>query len=73
MNKFGMVMLSPMKYNNTYALAVSKQMADTYHLQTISDIKPIQEKIKPVSHWNLMIEKMVIWVFKSVTVLHFLT
>lgn len=46
MNKFGMVMLSPMNYNNTYALAVSKQMADTYHLQTISDIKPIQEKIK---------------------------
>ncbi|MGE7674356.1 osmoprotectant update ABC transporter permease/substrate-binding subunit OpuFB [Lysinibacillus sp. NPDC094403] len=46
MNKFGMVMLSPMKYNNTYALAVSKQMAETYHLQTISDIKPIQETIK---------------------------
>ncbi|MEQ6353883.1 osmoprotectant update ABC transporter permease/substrate-binding subunit OpuFB [Lysinibacillus sp. M3] len=45
-NKFDMVMLSPMKYNNTYALAVSKQMAETYHLQTISDIKPIQEKIK---------------------------
>ncbi len=46
MNKFEMVMLSPMKYNNTYALAVSKEMADTYHLQTISDIKPIQESIK---------------------------
>ncbi|MBG9453016.1 glycine/betaine ABC transporter permease [Lysinibacillus sphaericus] len=45
-NKFDMVMLSPMKYNNTYALAVSKQMAKTYHLQTISDIKPFQEKIK---------------------------
>lgn len=46
MNKFGMVMLSPMKYNNTYALAVSKQLADIYHLQTISDMKPIQETIK---------------------------
>ncbi|MFJ7182982.1 osmoprotectant update ABC transporter permease/substrate-binding subunit OpuFB [Lysinibacillus xylanilyticus] len=46
MNKFEMVMLSPMKYNNTYALAVSKEMADTYQLQTISDIKPIQESIK---------------------------
>jgi len=45
-NKFDMVMLSPMKYNNTYALAVSKQIAETYHLQTISDIKPIQEKLK---------------------------
>lgn len=46
MKKFGMVMLSPMKYNNTYALAVSKQMAEAYHLKTISDIKPIQETIK---------------------------
>ncbi|MFJ6264642.1 osmoprotectant update ABC transporter permease/substrate-binding subunit OpuFB [Lysinibacillus xylanilyticus] len=46
MNKFEMVMLSPMKYNNTYALAVSKEIADTYHFQTISDIKPIQESIK---------------------------
>ncbi|KOP80376.1 glycine/betaine ABC transporter permease [Lysinibacillus sp. FJAT-14745] len=46
MNKFGMVMLRPMKYNNTYALAVSKEMAETYHLQTISDIKPIQDSIK---------------------------
>lgn len=46
MNKFGLVMLSPMKYNNTYALAVSKEMAETYDLQSISDIKPIQETIK---------------------------
>ncbi len=46
MNSFGMVMLSPLKYNNTYALAVSKEMAETYHLQTISDIKLIQETIK---------------------------
>ncbi|MFJ8459327.1 osmoprotectant update ABC transporter permease/substrate-binding subunit OpuFB [Lysinibacillus xylanilyticus] len=46
MNKFGMVMLSPMEYNNTYALAVSKEMAETYDLQSISDIKPIQETIK---------------------------
>ncbi|KOS64225.1 osmoprotectant update ABC transporter permease/substrate-binding subunit OpuFB [Lysinibacillus agricola] len=46
MEQFGMVMLSPMKYNNTYALAVSKEMAETYHLQSISDIKLIQETIK---------------------------
>ncbi|MFJ7734058.1 ABC transporter permease/substrate-binding protein [Lysinibacillus sp. NPDC097231] len=46
MEQFGMVMLSPMTYNNTYALAVSKEMAETYHLQTISDIKRIQEFIK---------------------------
>ncbi|MGE7945369.1 osmoprotectant update ABC transporter permease/substrate-binding subunit OpuFB [Lysinibacillus sp. NPDC093688] len=46
LNKFDMVMLRPMKYNNTYALAVSKQMSEAYHLQTISDIKSIQETIK---------------------------
>ncbi|MFJ7951726.1 ABC transporter permease/substrate-binding protein [Lysinibacillus sp. NPDC096418] len=44
--KFDMLMLSPMKYNNTYALAVSKEMAETHHLESISDIKAIQESIK---------------------------
>ncbi|MEO4054460.1 osmoprotectant update ABC transporter permease/substrate-binding subunit OpuFB [Solibacillus sp. CAU 1738] len=46
LEKFDMVMLSPMKYNNTYALAVSKEMAETYQLKSISDIKAIQESIK---------------------------
>lgn len=46
LEKFDMVMLQPMQYNNTYALAVSKQLAENYHLQTISDIKAIQDKIK---------------------------
>jgi osmoprotectant transport system permease protein len=46
LEKFDMVMLNPMQYNNTYALAVSKQMAETYQLQTISDIKAIQDTIK---------------------------
>ena len=46
MKQFEMVMLSPMKYNNTYTLAVSKEMAEAYHLQAISDLKPIQESIK---------------------------
>ncbi|MFB7156424.1 ABC transporter permease/substrate-binding protein [Lysinibacillus sp. NPDC056232] len=46
LNKFDMVMLRPMNYNNTYALAVSKQIVEAYHLQTISDIKSIQETIK---------------------------
>lgn len=44
--KFDMVMLSPMKYNNTYALAVSKEMAEAHQLESISDIKAIQESIK---------------------------
>lgn len=46
MREFDMVMLSPMKYNNTYALAVSKEVADMYGLKTISDLKAIQQTIK---------------------------
>ncbi|MGE7919015.1 osmoprotectant update ABC transporter permease/substrate-binding subunit OpuFB [Viridibacillus sp. NPDC093762] len=46
LKKFDMVMLSPMKYNNTYALAVSKEAAKTYDLKNISDVKAAQENIK---------------------------
>lgn len=46
MKDFEMVMLSPMKYNNTYALAVSNDIAKEYQLKTISDIKAVQDKIK---------------------------
>lgn len=31
--QFDMVMLSPMSYNNTYALAVSEELAESYQLQ----------------------------------------
>ena len=31
--EFDMVMLSPMKFNNTYSLAVSKEVAEMYELQ----------------------------------------
>jgi osmoprotectant transport system permease protein len=44
--QFDMVMLSPMSYNNTYALAVSQELAETYQLQKISDLKPIEQKVK---------------------------
>lgn len=44
--QFDMVMLSPMSYNNTYALAVSEEMAESYQLQKISDLKPIEQKVK---------------------------
>ena len=46
MREFGMVMLSPMKYNNTYALAVSKEVAEMYELKTITDLQAIQKTIK---------------------------
>ncbi|MCS5499979.1 osmoprotectant update ABC transporter permease/substrate-binding subunit OpuFB [Lysinibacillus sp. A4] len=44
--QFDMVMLSPMSYNNTYALAVSEELAESYQLQKISDLKPIEQKVK---------------------------
>lgn len=38
--------LKPMKYNNTYALAVTKKFADQYGLRKISDLTPIKSQIK---------------------------
>lgn len=46
LKQFDMVMLSPMHYNNTYALAVSQELAETYQLHTISDLKSIEQKVK---------------------------
>ncbi|MGE7932213.1 ABC transporter permease/substrate-binding protein [Viridibacillus arvi] len=46
LKKFDMVMLKPMKYNNTYALAVSEDAAKTYDLKNISDVKAAEEKIR---------------------------
>ena len=44
--KFKMVMLKPMKYNNTYAIAVSKKFANENNLKTISDLAKVKDKIK---------------------------
>ena len=44
--KFKMVMLKPMKYNNTYAIAISKKFADENNLKTISDLARVKDKIK---------------------------
>lgn len=46
LERFNMVMLKPMQYNNTYALAASKELADQYKLETISDLKGIEDKVK---------------------------
>ncbi len=46
LDRYNMVMLKPMQYNNTYALAVSKELADQYHLKTISDLKAIENNVK---------------------------
>lgn len=39
-------MLEPMQYNNTYALAASKSLADQFQLESISDLKGIEEQIQ---------------------------
>ncbi|WP_347320909.1 ABC transporter permease/substrate-binding protein [Rossellomorea sp. RS05] len=44
--KLGFALLEPMKYNNTYALAVPEELAKEYDLKTISDLKAIQGTIK---------------------------
>ncbi|WP_436855073.1 ABC transporter permease/substrate-binding protein [Staphylococcus caeli] len=46
-NKYDMTMLQPMKYNNTYALAVKKDFADKHHLKTIGDLNKVSDQIKP--------------------------
>ncbi|WCK54801.1 ABC transporter permease/substrate-binding protein [Aneurinibacillus sp. Ricciae_BoGa-3] len=45
-NTYHLTYLKPMKYNNTYALAVTKKVADMYHLRTISDVKNAASSLK---------------------------
>ncbi|PEZ08092.1 glycine/betaine ABC transporter permease [Bacillus sp. AFS018417] len=44
--KYNMKLLKPMKYNNTYALAVPKQIAEQYNIKTISDLKNVFSQMK---------------------------
>jgi osmoprotectant transport system permease protein len=44
--KFNMKLLQPMEFNNTYALATTKKIAEKYNLQTISDLKKVQNDIR---------------------------
>ncbi|MPQ31186.1 ABC transporter permease/substrate-binding protein [Clostridium estertheticum] len=44
--KFSMELLEPMKYNNTYAIAVPASFAKEHNLNNISDLKNVQDKIK---------------------------
>ncbi|WP_042349389.1 osmoprotectant update ABC transporter permease/substrate-binding subunit OpuFB [Bacillus massiliigorillae] len=46
LEQFDMTLLKPMSYNNTYALAVSKQIAEQYQLKNISDLRAVQKNIK---------------------------
>jgi osmoprotectant transport system permease protein len=44
--EFNMVLLDPMEYNNTYALAVPKDFAEQYQLKKISDLVKVQQHVK---------------------------
>ena len=41
-----MTLLSPMAYQNTYALAVKRDFADEHQLKSISDLAKIENQIK---------------------------
>ncbi|WP_415425869.1 ABC transporter permease/substrate-binding protein [Staphylococcus borealis] len=45
--KYDMTMLEPMKYNNTYALAVKKDFAKDNNITTIGDLQKVEDKLKP--------------------------
>ncbi|MDM7863816.1 ABC transporter permease/substrate-binding protein [Staphylococcus borealis] len=44
--KYDMTMLEPMKYNNTYALAVKKDFAKDNNIKTIGDLQKVEDKLK---------------------------
>jgi osmoprotectant transport system permease protein len=43
--KFNMALLTPMKFNDTYAIAVPEGFAQEYDLQKISDLVKVEEKV----------------------------
>lgn len=44
--KYNLIYLKPMKYQNTYSLAVSQKFANKYHIDDISELKPISTALK---------------------------
>ncbi|UBH13656.1 ABC transporter permease/substrate-binding protein [Macrococcus armenti] len=46
LKQFDMALLQPMKYNNTYALAVKRSYAKDHNLKTISDLEKVKDDIR---------------------------
>ncbi|MCA0969017.1 ABC transporter permease/substrate-binding protein [Halobacillus litoralis] len=42
---YNMAFLEPMQFNNTYAVATTQELADRYSLETIGDLRQIQDQI----------------------------
>lgn len=45
-DKFDLVLLEPMQYNNTYTLAMPEAIAEKYQLKKISDLEAVQQMVK---------------------------
>ncbi len=45
-DQYQMRLLQPMGYNNTYAIGVPQELADKYHLETISDLIPLAPQLR---------------------------
>ncbi|WP_031546835.1 ABC transporter permease/substrate-binding protein [Salinicoccus luteus] len=45
--QFDMTLLEPMEYNNTYTLAVKREFAEENSLETIGDLRSIEDEISP--------------------------
>ena len=63
-----MTMLKPMKYNNTYALAVKRDFAKQHNIRTIGDLNKVKDQLKPGFTLNLMIVQMVTKLFKRLII-----
>ncbi|MDO3408351.1 ABC transporter permease/substrate-binding protein [Saccharibacillus sp. CPCC 101409] len=44
--QFNIALLAPMAYNNTYAVAMSKKLAEQYKVEKISDLKPLENNLE---------------------------
>ena len=52
-----LALLKPMAYQNTYAVAVPKKIAQEYGLKTISDLKRWKDNSRQALPWSLMTER----------------
>lgn len=46
MEQFGLVLLDPMQFNNTYTLAVTDEFAEEHELTTISDLEAVEDEVR---------------------------
>ncbi|RDW19791.1 osmoprotectant update ABC transporter permease/substrate-binding subunit OpuFB [Oceanobacillus chungangensis] len=43
---YDLTLLEPMDFNNTYTLAVSEEFAERHQVETISDLKPLEQEVR---------------------------